>query len=279
MAGGLIASGVAVHTPRIGVEEKAPAFARGMIAGSREMGEAIRALEPDLIVLHSAHWVSTFNWYVTGHAVHEGVCIADEAPDLIPGSHYRRPGDPEFARLLAAVLNDAGVPCGINDAEHYTWDYATLVPTQYIDPGSTIPLVTMPSVLCSELDECLNVGRLVAQAAEKTGRRVAYLSSCALSHKVIRGPELWPTEERQAMDHKLIELMCKGEVGQLIDWLPTYAQDAVAEMGGRPIATLVGALDALAKTSGALEGRQFGPYGQSSGSGNANVCVFPKTAH
>jgi 3,4-dihydroxyphenylacetate 2,3-dioxygenase len=96
---------------------------------------------------------------------------------------------------------------------------------------------------------------------------------------VIRGPELWPTEERQAMDHKLIELMCKGEVGQLIDWLPTYAQDAVAEMGGRPIATLVGALDALAKTSGALEGRQFGPYGQSSGSGNANVCVFPKTAH
>ena len=95
MSGGLIASAVATHSPRMAIEETAPDFVRGLIAGSREMGEAVRGLDPDLIVLQSAHWVSTFNWYVTAHAVHEGVCMAEEAPDLIPGIPYRLPGDPD----------------------------------------------------------------------------------------------------------------------------------------------------------------------------------------
>jgi hypothetical protein len=31
---------------------------------------------------------------------HEGRCVADEAPDLIPGMPYRYRGDPEFAAAL-----------------------------------------------------------------------------------------------------------------------------------------------------------------------------------
>ena len=85
MSGGLLASVVASHSPRMGVEQDAPEFIRGLIDGLRELGEAMRALEPDAIVLHSAHWVSTFWWLSPLHEVHEGVCVADEAPDLIPG--------------------------------------------------------------------------------------------------------------------------------------------------------------------------------------------------
>ena len=66
MSGGVIASVVASHSPRMGVEEKAPEFIRGLINGLRELGEAMRALEPNAIVLHSAHWVSTFLWLSPG---------------------------------------------------------------------------------------------------------------------------------------------------------------------------------------------------------------------
>ena len=112
---GIVASVVTPHTPRMGIEERAPDFVRGLIAGSRELGAALRALEPDLLVLHSSHWVATFNWFVTAHAVHEGLCVADEAPDLIPGIPYRQPGDPQFARALAETLLQADIPCGINE--------------------------------------------------------------------------------------------------------------------------------------------------------------------
>jgi 3,4-dihydroxyphenylacetate 2,3-dioxygenase len=278
MSGGLIACGVAAHTPRIGIEKNAPVFQLGLISGLREMGQAIRAMRPDVIVLQSAHWVSTFNWYVTAHRVHEGICIADEAPDIIPGIPYRRKGDPEMALALRDKMVGAGIPCGVNDVSHYTFDYASLVPIQYLDPEAEVPMVTLPSVVCSEIEECVTVGRLVHKAAEASGRRAVFISSCALSHKVVRGPDKWPSPELQALDRRFIELALGGQAKALHQFLPEFSRAAVAEMGGRTISGMIGAMEALEKARGPLVGRQYGTYAQSSGSGNANICVTPKAA-
>src|SRR5207253_417003 len=90
MQGGLIAVAVAPHAPRLGVEERVPAAQRGLVDGLKQMGQALRDLRPDLFVVNSAHWVSTFNWYATVQDPHHGVCVADEAPDLMPGTAYQR---------------------------------------------------------------------------------------------------------------------------------------------------------------------------------------------
>jgi len=50
-----------------------------------------------------------------------------------------------------------------------------------------------------------------------------------------------------------------------------YARFVVNEMGGRPIALLLGALTAAGATD--WETAQFGPYAQSSASGNANISL------
>jgi 3,4-dihydroxyphenylacetate 2,3-dioxygenase len=278
MSGGLIASVVATHSPRMGVPENAPAFLQEAMEGEREMGRALRALKPDLFIVASAHWVSTFNWYVTAHEVHEGKCVAEEAPDLIPGVPYRRKGDPEFARAFAAEMNQEKIPCGLNETPDYDWDYGSLVPLLYLDPDAEVPVVTLTTVICAELSECLEVGRIAHRVAEKLGRRAVFVSSCALSHLVRRGPENWPTEEHMALDRKLIDMMCEGDADGLVKWAPSYSKEAVAEMGGRTICTMIGAMDAMARALGPLEGRQYGPYAQSSASGNANVCVVPKAA-
>ena len=276
MAGGLVASAVIPHTPRMGIEENAPEFVRGMIGGIREAGDALRALGVELIVLQSAHWVSTFNWYVSAQPVHEGICVADEAPDMIPGIPYKYTGDAEYAVQLAEAVQAAGIPCGLNESPHYNWDYGTWVPLKYLDPDAAIRVVTLPTVVCSELDESLTVGRLAHEVAGRMGRRAAFISSCALSHKVLRGPELWPSEELQAMDRRLIDLLTAGNVAELTAWMPEFSAAAVAEMGGRTLCGMVGAAAALGQSAGPLEGRQYGPYGQSSGSGNASVLLAPK---
>src|SRR5262249_9558759 len=110
MSGGLIAVAIAPHAPRLGVEEKVADFQRGLIDGLKEMGRVLRDLQPDLFVVHSAHWVSTFNWYATLQDPHKGVCVADEAPDLMPGTPYLRKGDPAFARVLVEALKGADIP-------------------------------------------------------------------------------------------------------------------------------------------------------------------------
>ena len=276
MSGGVIASIVAPHTPRIGIEENAPAFQAGLIRGLREQGEEVRGLKPDLFVLLSSHWISTFNWYTTAQQQHQGVCIADEAPDLIPGVTYDRKGDPDFAQALANQLSDNQIPCGVNDSPHFNWDYGTYVPLQYLDPDATVPLVAMPSVLCSDLDECRRTGRQVHETAKKTGKRVVFIASCALAHAVARGPELWPTDEQKQLDHKFIEMVKNGDIAGLGDWAPEYCRAAVAEMGGRPIHGMIGAAEAMAAQEPTVEGMMFGDYAQSSGSGNACLGFFSR---
>jgi len=271
---GVIASAIASHTPRMAFEEKAPEFQRGLIAGSKEMGIALRALQPDLFVINSAHWVSSFNWYATCQDPHEGVCVAEEAPDLIPGIPYKRKGDREFACALVDTLQRAGIPCLRNESPHYEWDYAALVPLLYLDPDATVPVVEIPTCLSADHGECLRVGRLIHALGKEMGRRIVFIASCALSHKIVRGPHLWPTPERIDLDHRFMDLMQQGRITELLDWFPEYNRTAVAEMGGRVLATMLGTLDALAQDGVKLSGRKYGDYAQSSGSGNAHVAVY-----
>jgi 3,4-dihydroxyphenylacetate 2,3-dioxygenase len=275
MQGGLIAVAIAPHAPRLGIETRVPAFQTGLIDGLKQMGQALRDLRPDLFVVNSAHWVSTFNWYATLQDPHRGVCVAHEAPDLMPGTSYERKGDPQFARAFVEELKAAGIPALPNDSPHFQWDYAALVPMLYLDPGAEVPVVQIPTVHEGSLDEASQVGRLLDRAARGTGRRVCVIASTALSHALERGPEKWPTPERIELDKRLIGHLERGEVARLLEWLPTYCREAVAEMGGRVLALMGGALAALHARAGALRGRLYGTYAQSSGSGNASVAVVP----
>ena len=105
MSGGLIGCALTPHTPRMAKEDEAPDFIKPLISGSRALGEWVRGLEPDCVVLHTTHWVSTFNWYTSSHTVHEGHCFADEAPDLVPGLPYFYHGDPVFAHEIIDVAS------------------------------------------------------------------------------------------------------------------------------------------------------------------------------
>jgi 3,4-dihydroxyphenylacetate 2,3-dioxygenase len=255
----------------MGVEATAPAFVKDLIEGEYEMGRALRGAKPDVIVVHSAHWVCTFNWYVTCQATHQGRCVADEAPDLIPGIPYRYKGDPEYATVLVEEIGALGYPCNRNESADFRWDYGSWVPTHYLDPEGEVPIVLVGTVVSADLKEAMNVGTAVRRAGERSGRKVAFIASCSFTHHIVRGPELWPTEERQALDHKFIGMLTEGRIDEAKAWYPDYARAVVGEMGGRNIATMLGCLESGRR----YKGRQYGPYAQSSGSGNANVLLEP----
>jgi 3,4-dihydroxyphenylacetate 2,3-dioxygenase len=272
MSGQIIFSGITTHSPRIGIEARAPDFTRGMIQGVRLMGEEIRAAKPDAIVLMSTHWVTTFPWYTTSHAVHEGHCVADEAPDLIPGIPYRWQGDPALANAITGEIAALGVSTGTNDSPHYSLDYGTVVPMQYLDPGMTVPLVSLGTCILATLDECLAVGGAIRRAVKASGKRVAVVGSTALAHRIERGQDRWPPQAFMDADHRFIEMLTSGRIAEAKAWLPAWAKSVVAEVGGRVVATILGT---LAETEEQYRGVQHGPYGQSSASGNASICLHP----
>jgi 3,4-dihydroxyphenylacetate 2,3-dioxygenase len=276
MAGGIVMSAIASHSPRIGIEAKAPPFLAGVIAGEYALGRAIRELAPDAIVLQSAHWVTTFTWYVTCQARHRGVCVSDELPDLIPGSPYDRPGDPELAGALVEAIRARGLQAGRNDTEHYKWDYGSFVPLQYLDPEQRLPVVTMGTCVLADLDECQRVGAAVRDAAAATGKRVVFVASSALAHALVRNPAAWPSEAHQALDRRYLALLGEGRLEEARRMLPDYAREAHVEMGGRNLASMLGALDG--EPAARLDGRLYGAYGPSSGAGHVNYGVTVRAA-
>lgn len=271
---GVVATGIVAHVPTLGLEKNIPDFQKNLPIAERAMGAALRdALKPDLWVLVSSHWVATFDWLVTGQAVHAGVCVADEAPYLIPGVPYRHKGDPEFAATLVETLKQASIPAALNESEHYKWDYGTFVPMQYLDPKAEVPMVGLPSVVLSSIEESLRVGEAIDAAARQCGRRVVVLASAALSHLLVRGRDNWPTPERMEADRVFIEQFKAGEIDTMIGGLSEYSKRVVAEMGGKPVATMLGAARAMQRRTPHMAGRQYGEYTRSSGSGNVVMAM------
>src|SRR5579884_1435227 len=269
MGGGIVMSALASHSPRIGIEATAPDFLRGVIAGEYALGRAIRELSPDLIVLQSAHWVTTFTWYVTCQPRHRGVCVSDELPDLIPGVPYDRPGDPEFGAALVDEIRATGLLAGHNETPHYKWDYGTFVPLQYLDPEERVPVVTMGTCILADLDECYRVGVAIRDAAAGLGKRIVFVASSALSHRLVRDPASWPRQDHQANDREFVGLLCAGRTGEARRYLDNYAGACQVEMGGRNIATMLGVLDGVPPER--LAGAEYGEYGPSSGAGHTNL--------
>ncbi|HWQ37291.1 MAG TPA: hypothetical protein VNM24_01580 [Burkholderiales bacterium] len=273
---GVIAAALVAHVPTLSRAEITPDFQRTLVDGERRLGEALRrCLRPDLWVIASTHWVSTFNWLTTCQAVHQGVCVADEAPDLIPGMPYHYRGDPEFAAALVEEWKKSGVPAACNDSPHYAWDYGTFVPLSHLDPQAEVAVVGVPVVLMADHAECLRAGALIHTIAKRLARRVVFIASSALSHALVRGRHLWPTPERIEADRHFITRLKRGQIAAATAEFTDYSRNAVVEMGGRALAILLGVLGALSAEGAPLEGRQYGEYAQSSGSGNANLLLCP----
>ena len=266
--GAVVGALIVTHTPRIAYESKAPAFTREMIRGMHELGEEVARLKPDALIQASTHWVTTFHHYVLGHKHHRGVLTSSEAPDMISGEPYDFPGDLELAEAIVAKGKEKGIPVVLTAADHFVIEYGTLNPLRYLTPQFDLPVVPISSCLLADLQECIRWGEAIAEAVKQTSKRVMVLASGALSHVLVRGPEKWPSEELQRLDHRFVELVTQGRTEELKSFFPPFVKKVDAEMGGRHLAILLGA------TGGAFRGRLHA-YGPSSGSGNAVVSLTP----
>jgi 3,4-dihydroxyphenylacetate 2,3-dioxygenase len=273
MAGGVFRGMIVGHTPRMGIWDDVPEFQKEFVQGIVDMGVAMRNDPVDAIIVNSTHYVSSFNWQFSTLDRHKGHCVAMEAPDLIGGEAYDYPGDAALGKALVEAVKAAGYPCVPMDAPHYSWDYATWVPVHYLDPDEKIPVVIVPVVLAAGHDESYAAGRIIHDTCAKLGKNVVFCASTALSHDIVRGPAEWPAPDCIEADKEFMDRLMTGKLSEAWNSFPAYVKRTVGEMGGRPLATLLGALDAA--NGDKWTGEQFGPYVQSSAAGNANIYMRP----
>jgi 3,4-dihydroxyphenylacetate 2,3-dioxygenase len=243
-----------VHTPRYCT---LPAAIEGKLAsevfrpvrdGLVAQGEVVARAGLDVVVINSCHLITTF-------------------PTVADGT----PGDYELAARLIDRGKAAGPQCVLANDVHYPLDYGPVMPMVcYLDPAQRTPIVPVSVCLSADLDEAHRWGCLLARVAEESGKRVGFVASGSVSHKLVRAPEKGPLPPDEERDHRFARLLADGEFEKLWAWLPEFARATQAEMGGRHLAMLLGVLIESA--------RRFVPsvhaYGPSSGSGNYVISLL-----
>jgi len=260
----LLASAVTPHSPKL-FGPDIPDDAAGILAGAQALGAAVRALEPDLLVVQSSHWATPFLWFVGAEAHHRGVCRDPDASRTLELA-YDRPGDPAFAHRLIDLIREGGMP--VAPGPDREWDYGSAVPLEMLDPGGRLPVVLLSTCLNSTLDEGLRIGALIRRAAEAARRRVVFVASTAFAARMVRGPRLWPPQAALAADRHFLKLITDGAIRAARAALPAYAEASNVEMGARPLATFLGCLG-----EGEHQGERFGDYGAIGGSGHVSIMV------
>src|SRR6266511_5531137 len=233
----------------------------GLVAQGKEVARA----RLDVMVVNSCHLITTFPTVVDGTPRHRGVLTAQEAPEIIHGVAYDYPGDYELAADIVARGKAAGLHCVLANDVHYPLDYGTVMPMVcYLDRAQRLPMVPRSVCLAADLEESFEWGRHIAQAARESEKRVGFVASGSVSHKLVRGPEKGPKPAAEELDHRLAKMLAAAEYRQAWEWLPEFSRAAQPEMGGRHLAMMLGAI--LAST------QRFEPTvhadGPSTGSGN-----------
>jgi len=234
---------VVPHVPSICHEENAPDFQHGIVDGLKQVAKQIADINPDVVVLVSCHWPTTFEHYVDCNPVHKGSLTAQEAANLISDVPYNYKGDEELADQLVQAGRDAGIPVeGVHDLS-FEWDYGTLVPLRYLVPNGDIPVINLSVTLCASLEETYQWGQVIAKVLKESDKKAVFVSSGALAHNLVRGRHNMPTLSEHALNHEFVNLVMKKDYEAAYKMLPQFSSMAKVESGGRHLAILFAFID------------------------------------
>jgi len=249
------------------------------IDGLKRIGDLCREREVDTIVIADTHWLVNAGYHINANPKMEGVFTSTEFPHFLSNMPYSHVGDPELGQLIAetATKNGTTTLCH-SDVDSLQLQYGTLVPLRYMDIGDAMKIVSVAGWMYdAELTESRIVGESIAEAVVALDRRVAFLASGSLSHRIPPNAVVNEYLSRisnpfnQDVDLMVLDMWQQGKVREFLEMLPQYARDCDGEGGMHDTAMLFGL---LGWDSYSGRGEVFTEYFPSSGTGQCNV-VFP----
>ena len=237
------------------------------IDSCREVARLIAGLKPDTIILTSPHSVMYEDYiHISPGKEAKGDLARFNAPQISVHAQY----DVEFTKQLEAAAKEAGINAGTRGGRDTVLDHATVIPLRFVEEQN-IPykLVRIGiSGLSSEIH--FKLGRCIAKVAKESGKRVVFLASGDLSHKLTKDGPYGYAKEGPKFDRLITEAFRTSDFTSLIN-LPANVSEPAGECGLRSFQIMAGALEGI-ETDGKLLSYE-GPFGV----GYAVASFIPKT--
>lgn len=249
------------------------------IAALERIGESINTAGTDTVVIADTHWLVNAGYHINANSVLQGLYTSTEFPHFIQNLAYDYVGDSELGLEIAALATAKGTFTRCHtEVSSLGLQYGTLVPLRFMKLNPEIKVISIASWMYdAELEQSKIMGEAIREAAEASDKKVAFLASGSLSHRIAPNTtvdqhlfKISRPFNKQA-DLAVLELWKNGRVEEFLDLLPQYAKDCDGEGGMHDTAMLFGLLG-WRDYRGC--GEQYSPYFESSGTGQCNV-VFP----
>lgn len=201
--------------------------------------EFIRNLAPDTIVLSSPHSIMYADYLHISPGSHaEGDLGMFGAPQVTFAVDY----DEELSSGICSLAEAAMIPAGYEGERDSALDHGTMVPLYFIRQKYTDFKLVRLAISGISLEEHYRLGKIISEAADVLGRKVVYVASGDLSHKLQEDGPYGFDKSGPEYDAKIMDVMGKADFGELLKFDPVLCDDA-AECGHRSFVMMAGALD------------------------------------
>lgn len=237
----IIAAFMVPHPPMI-----VPEVGRGSenqiektIKAYEKVADEIAALKPETIIISSPHSVMYSDYFHISPGAGARGSFADfGAPQVKFDVDY----DEELVNLLSARAEASNFPAGTLGGKRPELDHGTMVPLWFITKKYKDFKLVRTGLSGYDLLKHYEYGMMIKDAVESLDRRVVYVASGDLSHKLQEYGSYGFAEEGPVYDKRIMNVCSGGRFGELFDFDENFCEKA-AECGHKSFVIMAGALD------------------------------------
>lgn len=264
-----VVSAVMVPHPPLIVPEVGRGEERRVSSTIAAYGTAVNFLkdsQPDTLVIttpHSLFYVDRF--HISPGESAKGSFAAFRAPGVKISVDY----DTEFTLALRDAAVKAGLQVDTSAERDPSLDHGTMVPLYFVEKAyrfGKLPKIVRIGLSGLPLSDHYRLGMLVSEVADRLGRRVGFIASGDLSHRLREDGPYGFSPEGPQYDDRIMNVMGDANFGELFDFGEAFCY-AAGECGHRSFTIMAGALDRRAVRAERLS--YEGPFGVGYG-----VCIF-----
>ena len=201
----------------------------------------ISGLNPDTVIISSPHSILYADYFhISPGPSAKGSMAQFGAPQIKFSVNY----DEELVRAIDGAAKQAGIAAGTLGNRQPDLDHGTMVPLYFLAKYCRNCKVVRLALSGFSLKEHYRLGMVIAETAEKLGRKIAWIASGDLSHKLTKNGPYGFNAAGPVYDKKIMEIMGSGNFADLFSFKDDFLEEA-AECGHRSFVLMAGAFDGL----------------------------------
>lgn len=202
----------------------------------------IADLEPETIIITSPHSIMYADYFhISPGKKAKGSFVSFGAPDVSFDETY----DEELRDAICEIAKKNNFPAGTLGERDPELDHGTMVPLYFIRQKYSGAKIIRIGLAGLDLLEHYRLGEIIREAIDKTGRKVVFVASGDLSHKLKEDGPYGYAPEGPSYDERIMEVARSASFGEMFDFGEDFC-DKAAECGHRSFVIMAGALDATA---------------------------------